>query len=262
MSNDNTQDTLSAYGETFQNKVVSALTHNIQLIDGLYEVIDPMFFDMEANRWVVTKLKEYYKEYKKLPTLDVFKVEVSKLESPTFSKLIVDQLRVLYVETDTEDIEYVSKEFKDFCKNRAIKNAILKSVDLLKAGRYTDIQSIIDSALNIDVDTLMGHDYLAEFERRSMGETRTPIPTGLTVIDELTQGGLSGGELGVVVAPSGAGKCVGKHTEIDIQYDEIGFEVCNGHILWYAPWEKIKLDDITLYAWQVEHIVLRSIAVE
>ena len=35
---------------------------------------------------------------------------------------------------------------------------------------------------------------------------RHPVPTGISGIDELTDGGLSRGELGVVLAPYGVGK--------------------------------------------------------
>jgi len=199
-------DTLSKYGDTFQNKVVTALLLDITIIESLYEIISESFFDNDANKWIVSKVKDYYGTYKSLPTLDVFKSEVSKLDNPVLSKLVVDQLRLVYVETADSDRTYITQEFNAFCKNQNLKNAIIRSVDLLKAGRYTDIQTTMSNALNVGTVTNMGHDYVLELERRLTGETRSPIPTGITVIDSLTQGGFSGGELGVVVAPSGVGK--------------------------------------------------------
>jgi RecA/RadA recombinase len=51
-----------------------------------------------------------------------------------------------------------------------------------------------------------GYDYLKDFERRFQIKARNPISTGWSEFDKLTQGGLGSGELGVVIAPTGAGK--------------------------------------------------------
>jgi hypothetical protein len=54
---------------------------------------------------------------------------------------------------------------------------------------------------------------------------------------------LGAGELGVVVANSGVGKCVGADTSIDIEYDEVGIELKNGMIMWFNPWDIITISD-------------------
>ena len=51
-----------------------------------------------------------------------------------------------------------------------------------------------------------GYDYLKDFERRFEVKARNPITTGWQDIDDLCRGGLGKGELGVVIAPTGAGK--------------------------------------------------------
>ena len=52
----------------------------------------------------------------------------------------------------------------------------------------------------------MGYDYLADFEARFIKKARDPVTTGWKDIDDISKGGLGKGELGVVVAPTGAGK--------------------------------------------------------
>jgi hypothetical protein len=71
-------------------------------------------------------------------------------------------------------------------------------------------------------------------------------------------GGLAGGELGIITACAGSGKCVGPNTEIEIEYYEFGIEINgnsgNQYTLWINPFEKYKLDDKELYGWQIENI--------
>jgi replicative DNA helicase len=65
---------------------------------------------------------------------------------------------------------------------------------------------VIDDALKLGCDNEMGYDYLADFEQRFLKKARSPVSTGWPDIDDIAKGGLGKGELGVVVAPTGAGK--------------------------------------------------------
>ena len=50
------------------------------------------------------------------------------------------------------------------------------------------------------------HDFIADFEERYKPKFRLPVTTGWDEIDTITSGGLGRNELGVVIAPTGAGK--------------------------------------------------------
>ena len=52
----------------------------------------------------------------------------------------------------------------------------------------------------------IGHEYIKNLEARYSETTRVTVETPWDIINELTQGGLGHGELGVVVAPAGIGK--------------------------------------------------------
>ena len=199
-------DTLSKFGQSFQTKVLSCLIADVRLLDTLREVIHPKFFESEANKWVVEEIMEYYDEFKRTPSLDVFKVEISKMEDSGMQKRIIEQLKLAFTQLGDNDLDYVKKEFSNFCINQNIKEAIVQSVDLLKAGSYDRIKDLIDKAMKVGVDTDLGLDYVLDFEERSQDLNRTTVPTGWSCINELMDGGLGPGELGVIVAPSGVGK--------------------------------------------------------
>ena len=52
----------------------------------------------------------------------------------------------------------------------------------------------------------VGHEYAEDIEIRYSEMARTTVETPWDVLNDLTQGGLGGGELGVIVAPAGIGK--------------------------------------------------------
>ena len=199
-------DTLSKYGQSFQAKVISALLTDVRMMDTLCEIIDKKFFESDANKWIVQEIKDYYDEYKKEPTLDVFKGQVSKLDNPSLKKSVVEQLKTVYTQIGQDDFEYVKNEFTSFCINQNMKNVILQSVDLLKSGNYDRIKDLVDKAMKVGVESDLGMDYLLDFEERFSETGRETVATGWDCIDDLMGGGLGPGELGVVVAPSGVGK--------------------------------------------------------
>ena len=199
-------DTLSKYGQSFQSKVISVLLTDAKLLDSLSDIIHKKFFESEANKWIVETIKDYFDEFKKEPTLDVFKSEISKVDNPSLQKTIVEQLKVVYTQVGQEDMDYVKKEFSSFCINQNLKEVIIQSVDLLKAGNYDRIKDLVDKAMKVGIETDLGHDYLLDYMARIEDEKRDTIATPWEVITELMNGGLGPGELGVVVAPSGVGK--------------------------------------------------------
>lgn len=200
------QDTLSKYGQSFQVKVISVLLSDIRLVDTLHEVIHTKFFEAEANKWIVEQIIDYYTQYKAIPSLDVFKVEVSKIDDKSTQKNIIEQLKQVFTSVGTDDLQYVKNEFSSFCINQNLKNVIVQSVDLLKAGNYDRIKELVDKAMKVGVETDLGMDYVLDFDERTDEINRSTVPTDWDTINDLMDGGLGPGELGVVVAPSGVGK--------------------------------------------------------
>jgi len=253
---DNTQDTLTKYGTSFQAKIISALLTDAKFLGELDGILLSKFFESDTNKWIVDSIIDYYDIFKTSPTLDVFKVKVSKLESEVLSTVIIAQLKHIYTEIDTVDVDYVKSEFKSFCINQNLKEVILQSVDLLKLGNYDKIKDLVDDAMKVGAENNLGLNYITDYVLRMTEANRKTVETPWDVITDLMDGGLSGGELAVVVAPSGVGKCVGGDTEIDIEYDEIGFELKNGFVIWCKPWDKIQLGyDVELTASEARKLI-------
>jgi replicative DNA helicase len=200
------EDTLSKYGQSFQTKVISALLTDERMIDTLSDVIHKKFFESEANKWIVDEITSHYTEYNKVPSLEVFKVQVSKIDNQSLQKTIVTQLKEVYSQIGNTDFEYIKNEFTAFCINQNLKNVIVQSIDLLKSGNYDKIKELVDKAMKVGINADLGMDYLTDFEERYDETARNTVATDWECINELMHGGLGPGELGVVVAPSGVGK--------------------------------------------------------
>jgi len=204
---DTSVDTLSKYGATFQTKALAALLGSHTFVAQSFDVINPNYFENEAAKWIVKFLLKYYGEYKTLPSMEVFATELQKTKDDNLIYIPVrDLLRDVYVRAENKiDSDYVQKEFLEFCKNQTLKGAILRSVDLLQSGRYPEIKTVIDKAMHAGTARDLGHDY-SDIDSRLKTPPRDVIPTGWGPIDALMNGGLAGGELGVIIAPSGIGK--------------------------------------------------------
>lgn len=203
---DTNVDNLAKYGATFQAKVLACLVSSQEFLQQSLDVLNPNYFESDAGQWIVGETIDYFSTYKSLPTIEVFKIELDKERDDVLKVAVKEQLRTAFQRRGDDDLQYVKDSFLDFAKNQALKSAIIKSVDLLQAGRYGDIKGLVDSALKAGQPRNIGHDWKKDVEIRLAGESRDTVTTGWEIVDSLTGGGLAAGELGVIAAPSGIGK--------------------------------------------------------
>ena len=199
-------DTFNIYGYSFQIKLLAALFKNKTFLQQISDILEAEFFESDANKWIATTVIDYFNEYKSSPTLEVMKVRVDSVDNDVLETGIVDTLKEIMKNLDADDMEFVQNETIKFCKNQKLKGAIMESVNLLQAGDYDGIKQQIDEAMKSGTDRDLGHDYMVDIADRFSETTRKTVPTGWNVIDDLMDGGLGPGELGVFVAPAGIGK--------------------------------------------------------
>ena len=200
-----TLNNLSQYGINFQIKVLSSLLTHKEFLLNIQDVLSEEYFDNQAHKWIIKEILKYYQKYHTCPSMDVLKVELKKIDNEVLQVSIKEQLREAYKSSD-EDLKYVEEEFSNFCKNQQLKKALLTSVDFLNAGDYDSIRSMIDNALKAGQDKNMGHEYNKDVESRYREDQRTPVPTPWDEFNELLQGGLGGGDFGLIFGNPGGGK--------------------------------------------------------
>ena len=200
-----TLQSIDEYGPSFQMKVISSLLTHKEFLQNINDVLSDEYFSNPAHKWVINQIIQYYEKYHTTISMDILKVEMKKLDNEVLKVSVKEQLREAY-KADIEDLEYVQLEFSTFCKNQQLKKALLNSVDLLKAGDYDSIKYMIESAMKAGQDKNIGHEYKKDTESRYREDHRSIVPTPWDQINELIQGGLGNGDLGLIFGNPGGGK--------------------------------------------------------
>ena len=201
-----TLQSLENYGIGFQTKVISALLTDKPFLQNVNDILTDEYFSNTAHKWIVNEVLKYYSKYHCNPTMDVLKVELKRVENEVLQLSIKEQLKEAYRSSDESDLTYIKEEFTNFCKNQQLKKALLNSVDLLKAGDYDSIRTLVDGALRSGQDKNIGHEYNKDIESRFTEDERKPIPTPWKIFNEMIQGGLGEGDLGLIFGNPGGGK--------------------------------------------------------
>ena len=198
----------SKYGKSFQEGLAALILQDRAFSDQIQEVLETQYFELKYLQVFVDKIFGYKEKYNVHPT-DKIIMTILRTELEDETDAIKKQTRDYFSRihnTDITDQDFIKNTSLDFCRKQTLKEAMIKSVGLLKNSSYDEIAKVINEALKLGSDSDFGYDYVADFERRFEIKARDPISTGWDEIDTLCRGGLGNGELGVVIAPTGAGK--------------------------------------------------------
>jgi len=202
-------ETFQRFGKAFQEKFCHLMLSDRPFCDQVSEVLNVEFLDYEYLRVFVQILVGYRGKYKVHPSYDIMESRI-RTECNKYTKALKEQLLRFYasiLSTDRiENSQYIKDSSIDFCRKQVLKGAMMKSVKLIKSSSFDEIQKVIEEALKLGTDNNFGHDFLKDFEERYTITSRDPVSTGFERVDEICKGGLGKSELGVVIAPTGAGK--------------------------------------------------------
>ena len=202
MANEN----FNQFGPTFQAKIISSLLSDNKFIQTISDILEPVYFDSDANKWLTKEISEYFMEFRKAPTLEVLKIKITQMDDEILKVSVVENLKEAWRNIEATDLEFVKQETLGFCKNQVLKGAIVDAVDLLEQKKYDEIKTIIDAAMKAGSERDLGHDYIISLEDRLTDSVRATLTTPWDSVNGVMDGGLGGGELGVLVAPAGIGK--------------------------------------------------------
>lgn len=206
----NEEASLAFFGKEFQEKLVQLILDDSQFGDQIEEVLDTNFFELKYLQVFTEIIYQYKNTYGTFPTRTtleaMLRTELEK-HNPVLQKQVRDFFaKLLSGSIEDVDDEYVKVRSLDFCKKQKLKQAMIKSVTLMEKSSFDEISKIINNALKLGLDNDHGYDFIKHFEERYKPRARDPVSTGWEIFDGLVQGGHGKGELGVVIASTGAGK--------------------------------------------------------
>lgn len=200
----------SHYGSKFQEGLAQLILDDRVFADQISEVLDYQYLEVNYLKEFVSKIFSYRDKYGTHPSRDTMSTIV-RAEIEDVNEVVQRQLRDYFARvysspTEVDGAEHIKEVSLDFCRKQKLKSAMLKCVGLIKSSSYDEISKTINEALNLGSDNDAGYDYILDFEKRFLIKARNPVSTGWQQVDSICRGGLGAGELGVCIAPTGAGK--------------------------------------------------------
>jgi replicative DNA helicase len=269
MSKKINRDSFSHLGIDFQIRLVGQLLNDEQFAESILDIIDPNYFNDQSLKLITSLIKEVYEQYQIIP--DVGSIEFRVLDKVTNEidqKCALAQLKAIS-EANLNDSLSVQDYAMKFCKQQELTKSIKIIQAIIDKGdieKYDECEEILkkalehgdtkDNGINVtdNIDDVLSDDY------------RKPIPTGIRGLDELMDGGLSKGELGVILAPFGVGKTTMltkiANTAKDLGYNvlQIFFEdmpkqIQRKHL---ACWSGIDLNSFALHKEQLKELAAQK----
>lgn len=169
------------------------------------------YFSNESKT-LLRKIQEYADKYNKAPTRQALAIsieedtKISEGELPALSEWLQS------AEVDTVDKDWLLDETEKFCKDKAVYNAIMDSIQIID-GRNAELgpdalPDLLSKALQVGFDNNIGHDYIENANERYEFYHRLEekMPFDLAMFNEITEGGLANKTLNVALAGTGVGK--------------------------------------------------------
>lgn len=159
-------------------------------------LLKPSYFEPDLRN-AIAWINSYFDSYHTIPSINQIEVETGV----TFAlhDITVDQ------------IEYCSTEIEQFCRRKAVEQAIIDAPALIKQGKYTEVEESVREALLISMSSDVGLDYfntpLDRLEDELLEAPRISVGFG-PQFDEFIGGGLERTEMMLFTANSGGGKSI------------------------------------------------------
>ena len=204
------EENFAKFGKSFQEDLCHLILDDRPFADQIFEVLDLNFLELKYLRAFIKQIKNYRQKYGVHPTHKIMRsiIRTGLDSEPDASRIRIRDYyaRILSTDLSDDNSKYIKDVAIDFCKRQKLREALIKSVDLINDSSFDEVSKIVDNAIKLGTDNDLGYDYIVDFEKRFELKSRSPITTGWKQVDDLMKGGLGSGELGVVIAPTGAGK--------------------------------------------------------
>ena len=173
------------------------------------------YFADITDKNIFEEINNHIHQFKHLPTYESLIINFTESNKLTEEQVrdSVDLIRNINADKDEPtDIDWLIKQTEKFCQDKAIYNAIMKSVRILDDRNHKEdkgmIPKLLSDALGVSFDRSVGHDYIDDSDDRFEFYHRheTKIPFDLDLFNKITKGGLPKKTLNIALAGTGVGK--------------------------------------------------------
>lgn len=260
------KNTLEYLGHDYQVRLIAQVLTDKKFANNIIDIIDPNYFKSEDLRLIVATIKEAKDSGDIIPDMGSLQFRLlENIESDTARRYILAHLTQIK-EANLHDTEKVQEIAMRFCKQQELKKSIKKIEKIIDNGdNYEECEHILRKALEHGDNKDDGLDIFDDIESVLAEDFRKPIATGIKGLDTIMDGGLSKGELAVILAPFGVGKTtmmtkIGNsafndgHKVLQIFFEDMPKVIQRKHL---SCWSQIDLNDLALKKDEVMEMVTR-----
>ena len=197
-----------------ENSILKGLIHNETYTRKILPYVKDVYFTTTTGRTAFRICQEYFLEYNSCPTKQDIAVELEKLKniSDDEFKALAGVCEELFVDEGSANLEFLTNETERWCKERAVYNALMESINIHDGGSkehgVDSIPELLSEALAVGFDDHIGHDYLNDYQERYDFYHRKEerISFGIDYLDKITKGGVPNKTLNIALAGTGVGK--------------------------------------------------------
>ena len=198
-----------------ETTILKNLIFNEDYARKILPFIKTEYFTDNIEKIVFNEIDEHMHQFKHLPTYESLVINFTESRKLTEEQVrkSVEMIREINAERDDPtDTDWLIRQTEKFCQDKAIYNAIMKSVSILddKANKEDKgmIPKLLSDALGVSFDRSVGHDYIDDSDDRFEFYHRheTKIPFDLDLFNKITKGGLPKKTLNIALAGTGVGK--------------------------------------------------------
>jgi len=196
-------------GMPYQKRLLAQFISDFKFANNIMDIIDPNYFSDQYLRIIAAEIKEAYEKTETVPDIDSLSFRLANRKGTKITKQFIN-VQLDEIKTITlNDSDEVQKLAMQFCQQQELKKSIAQMNDIIEKGDlddYEKCEEILKKALEVGRDKDDGIDIFYDLDTVLSEDFRKPIPTGIEGLDLKMNGGLSRGELAVVLAPFGVGK--------------------------------------------------------
>lgn len=203
------KDKLTYLGYDYQIRLVTQLLTDKSFANTIVDILSPNYFEDVWLKQIVVIIKDAKAKYEIIP--DISSLESRLLEiirNDVEKKQMIAILRKIK-EGDLNDTLWIQDMAMKFCKQQELKKSIIEINKIISLGditRYEECETILRKALEKGDNKDDGMEIFDDIKNVLVNDFRKPIRTGINGLDDIMDGGLSKGELAVILAPFGVGK--------------------------------------------------------
>lgn len=201
-----------------EQTILSNLIHNEEYCRKAAPFIDPSYFADRTEKVIAQQVLEFFTKYNKLPSQEIIAIELGNRKDITDKELDECQKVVKALIAGPMNHDWLIENTEEFCKDRAVYNAILSSIKIIdgndKQLSQEAIPKILQDALSISFDQHVGHDYILDGDERYEFYHRQEekLSFDIDLLNKITAGGLSKKSLNIILAG-----CVHPSTRIRVR---------------------------------------------